>query len=192
MIRRREFMRKRTVVRITGGARIAKVTATEILRPDAVMPKTKPANTVGDVATIKQDMLTTKLVISAIGIVPIATAVRVTLQMRNPSVNTRGIAPIVNTGIRSPMVVQRGGTAPSATMKTRYVRLQARRIAIIRGTARRVKKGIYLQNRVRKVTGTAKLVTRFIILPAETRSFRTIIRGTVISMKIIPVAKSDI
>ena len=77
-------------------------------------------------------------------------------------------------------------------MKTRYVRLQARRIAIIRGTARRVKKGIYLRNRVRKVAGTAKLVTKFIILPAKVRHFRTIIRGTVISMKIIPVAKSDI
>ena len=191
MIRRREFMRKRTAVRITGGARIAKVTATEI-HPDAVMPKTKPANIVGDVATIKQDMLTMKLVISAIGIVPIATAVRVTLPMRNLSVNTRGIARIVTTGIRSPMVVQRIGIVPSAKTKTRYIRLKMRCIATIRGTARHVKKGIYLRNRVRKVAGTAKLVTRFIILPAKVRPFRTIIRGTVISMKIIPVAKSDI
>lgn len=186
MIRRREFMRKRTVVLTNGGAPTA-ITATVF-----VTTRIPPVSIAGVVPKIKRDIPSPNRAVPAIGTAPIATAVRVTLQMRYPSVNTRGIARIVNTGIRSPMVVQRGGTAPSATMKTRYVRLKARRIALIRGTARRAKKGIYLRNRVRKVSGTAKPATPFIIPPATMQPFRTSTPGTALSTNNIPGVNSGI
>ena len=122
-------MRKRTAVRIIGGAVIATAAMVN------VMTRTNPARTAGGAPMMQRDMLITKPVPPVTGTAPIAKAARVTLQMRNPSVNTRGIARIVNTGIRSPTVAQRVGIVPSAKTKTRYMRLRMKRIATIRGTA---------------------------------------------------------
>ena len=128
-IRRREFMPKPKAVRIIGGAKIATAATA------GVTPKTNPANTAGAVMPIKRDMLTTKPVPPATGTVPTATAARVTLPALKRFVRTPGIAPIADTGIRSPTVAQRAGIVLGAETETRSIPFRPKRSVTIRGIA---------------------------------------------------------
>ena len=185
-IQRREFTLKPRVARIIGGAINATIT------PVDVMPKTMPAIIAGGAPTMQWDTLMTKPVLPATGTAPIAKVARVTTIIRNLSVPTPGIAPIVSTGTRSlTAVAKRIGIVQTATTETRSMRLKTQRIAAIHGTARNVKKGIYSRKPVRTVIGIAK--TKTVGVPIIRRNEHPAITpGIVMLMKNISVAKSDI